>query len=102
MSNLFTLPLSFLLLELFRRSNKRKSKTSKLEKALLDQDTNDQITKKKSNGRLICYSKEQKKVIFPWWFKLIAYLLAFTCMIVSAVIIIFKGKIQKNSHFDYV
>ena len=36
MSNLFTFPVSFLLLELFRRSNKKNPKTKRLKKTIKD------------------------------------------------------------------
>ena len=30
--------------------------------------------------------------LFPWWFKLIGYILSNICVVISIVFIIFKGK----------
>ena len=83
MTNLFTLPPSILILQLFRRSRKRQTKSSKL-RELLNQKFGKSQRKNES-------FLTKSKLTFPWWFKIFAYAVSFACMGVSIAFIIFKG-----------
>ena len=34
---------------------------------------------------------KRKSLTFPWWFKIIAYILSFLFMLVSAAVVVFQG-----------
>ena len=74
MTNLICFPPSFLLIQLFRRSKARTSKADDLKK-------NTKSDKK----------KKKKKLQFPWWFKIIAYILSIIFSAISLFFVIVKG-----------
>jgi cell division protein FtsX len=86
MTNMFTFIPSFILVQLFRRSPKRKTKTTKLRNIIKNvsniERQNDAIKRQKKSRN------------FPWWLKIVAYILSFVCIAVCICLIIFKGKIR--------
>ncbi len=53
----------------------------------------------KMNTLLNAKTREETKalkesILFPWWFKIVLYLLSFTCMAISILLIIIKGKLK--------
>lgn len=74
LSSLFVLVPSFLLVQLFRRIRRRQTRLSKIN-ALLKQDKR----------------KKHFELKFPWWFKIIAYLLSFVLVALSLFFVIIKG-----------
>ena len=82
------LPL-LLLTFLFRKTSTRKTTSDKL-KELLHSLTSEDKESRKMNS--LPNTKSSHKVFkFPWWFKIVLYLVSFVCMGVSIVFILFKG-----------
>lgn len=79
---------SFVLVRLFRNSKRRKTRLFQLDKLMssFNRNSKDKINK---NGK---YSMEDlKKFLFPWWFKIIAYILSFLLIGSSTFFLIAKG-----------
>ncbi len=95
MSNLFTLPSTFVLLQLFRRTRRRNTKTRRLKKIIKKREEKDQKQMKPiyiaSSTMQSSYCSNKQKLTFPWWFKIIAYMASFIVMSVSILFIVFKG-----------
>ena len=81
MTNLFTFPPSFLLIQMFKRSKRNFRTTSQpnLKKEFIRVDSK------------IHKNNNSKPFKFPWWFKIIAYIVSLVSMILCSVFIIFKG-----------
>ena len=79
-TNLIVFPPSLLLVQLFRRTQNRNTRISKIKKML-----NKNKSKENKN------SKRLFELKFPWWFKIIAYLIAFVFASVSLFFVIIKG-----------
>ena len=85
-TNLIIFPPTLLLVQLFRRIKPRRSHVKQLKSILaLSHAHNDE--KQQQN------QKKQKKVAFkfPWWFKIVAYIISFTLAAVSLFFVIIKG-----------
>ena len=80
MSNLIIFPPSLIIIQLFRRSKKRQKKSAKV-KNFQTHRTN------------YIYKNRAKvsKILFPWWSKIIAYILSLVICSVSIFFIIVKG-----------
>ena len=91
-TNLIVIPPAFLLVQLFRRSKRKHNTISSLKADLLNK-----LKLKTIAGQEKCpqTDKQKKKNLsemrFPWWFKIIAYLLAFIFASVSLFFVILKG-----------
>ena len=87
-TNLIVFPPSILLIQLFRRIKKRRTRISKLKKILnkneLDEIDENTDTHEKKN-------KKPFELKFPWWFKIFAYLLSFIFAGVSLFFVVIKG-----------
>ena len=81
-TNLIVFPPSFLLVQMFRRSKQKHSRLAKI-KLMLSQNMEKATN---SNGK-----KKSFEVKFPWWFKIIAYVLSFAFAGVSLFFVIVKG-----------
>ena len=77
-SNLIVFPPTLLLVQLFRRTKRRHTRISKLRLML-------------NNERKKCKDKKTVYIKFPWWFKIIAYILSFLFAAVSIFFVIVKG-----------
>jgi polycystin 1L2 len=88
MTSLIVFIPSLLLVHLFRRIKRKNTRLTKLKKILKDSEKTSILTNVES-------PQKQKKTIFslkfPWWFKIVAYLLSFTFTSVSLVFVIIKG-----------
>lgn len=97
-------PPSFILVQLFRRSRPRTTRTQMMKKQLdqVKTDKSEFIDLKKKeedekNENKVGNENEKKKkkrkskLTFPWWFKIIAYVLSFIFASVSAFFIVVKG-----------
>lgn len=97
MTNLIVFPPSFLLLQLFRRSRKRVSKSKRLRKILhnLGRKQNENLASPTPNQEAATTSRPnkqpRKQLTFPWWFKIFAYVLALALAAVSGFFIIIRG-----------
>ncbi|RNA25490.1 polycystin-1-like isoform X2, partial [Brachionus plicatilis] len=120
MTNLLTFPPCFLLIQLFRRSKARKTKHSQIKK-ILDENSNKMSQRSETNLGLTDIRNEQttpvqtpfkketnqnfkfkesnkyvakktkRKLLFPWWTKIIAYILSFCFAGVSLFFVVIKG-----------
>ncbi len=81
-TNLIVFPPSFLLVQMFRRSKQKHSRLAKI-KLMLSQNM-----EKTTNSNA---KKKSFEVKFPWWFKIIAYVLSFAFAGVSLFFVIVKG-----------
>ena len=97
-TNLLTFPPSFILIQLFRRSERRtSSKSQKLKhsvqlmaiKSKLNYDDASSSPKVDMRTKFVKY--KNKKLTFAWWMKIVAYTLSCVIMLVSALFIIIKG-----------
>ena len=99
MTNLIIFPPSFLLLQIFRKSRRRKTRVVKLKEHInevinehssnlefIDETSKDEA--KEGNKKSI---KMKKQFSLPWWFKIIGYLLSFCIVSVCVFFIIVKG-----------
>ena len=93
-SALIIFPPSFLIVQLFRRSKKRTTRSVALTNAIKKNNEKAYI----ENNRDIKESKvlvEKKKssefLLLPWWFKIVSYLLSFVLVLICAFFIIIKG-----------
>ena len=83
-TNLIVFPPSLLLVQVFRRVKRRRSRLSKLKKILSVNGLN----------KLEANANEKKKSFelkFPWWFKIFAYMISFVFAGVSIFFVIIKG-----------
>ena len=74
----------FFLVELFRRTSSRTSKIKRLQKSISTISTTKKVNLLPMNG-------SKKNIQFPWWLKVILYLVSFSCMALSICLIAFKG-----------
>jgi hypothetical protein len=90
-------PPTFILVQLFRRSKSKQSRASKLEKKLESIKFKNKSKDEYIFDRKECEKKKQKtankkkKILFPWWFKIIAYILSFVFASISLFFIIIQG-----------
>jgi polycystin 1L2 len=92
-TNLIIFPPSLLLVQLFRRTKRKIPRINKLKKILnetklssIDEEASDFI-KSKDTG----LKKKKREFKFPWWFKIIAYILSFSFAGVSLFFVVIKG-----------
>ena len=87
---------SILLIQLFKRIQRRYSRISQIKEILTGPVSNDI----KSKWKKYLLDKENKKLKsefkFPWWFRIIAYLLSFAFAGVSLFFVIIKGLLFGN------
>ena len=81
-TNLIVFPPSLLLVQLFRRINRKQTRISKIRKIL-----NKDLKEKKVSSQ----TKKSYELRFPWWFKIFAYLLSMIFAGVSLFFVIIKG-----------
>jgi polycystin 1L2 len=72
---------TFIILEIFKRSKPKKSHLIKLKELLIGHN---EIEKNRVKNK-------DKKLRFPWWFKIIGYILSFICIIISIFFTIMYG-----------
>ncbi len=101
-TNLIVFPPSFLLVQLFRRSKRRETRITRLRNTLLGIKSNSdfksssekyKVEDDKTNAINTNHKKKKvkKELKFPWWTKIIAYLLSFVFAAVSIFFIIMQG-----------
>jgi hypothetical protein len=59
----------------------------KVQKLLLEKVNGFEFLKKNMNSKNM-----ESKFLFPWWFKIVAYVISVTCMSVSMTLTFIKGK----------
>jgi hypothetical protein len=95
-TNLIIFPPSLLLVQLFRRSKRRKTRITKLRETLDTLRAQDSSANSNKGGKYK-KTKEIKKrskkgeLKFPWWFKIVAYILSFAFASVCLFFIIVQG-----------
>ena len=89
-TNLIVFPPSLLLIQLFKRSKRRKTRLNKFKKLLEKFNPNNtKFEVKKQNMKIRKSSNIELK--FPWWFKIIAYVLSFLVACVCQFFVVTKG-----------
>ncbi len=78
----------FALVQIFKHTSSRNSKTNKL-KRIIDDKISSKVNKTYRSVKDV--NKSTKNIFFPWWLKIILYLISFTCMALSIAIMVFKG-----------
>ena len=89
--NIIIFPPIILLVELFRRSRKYVKRKEKIYKILknIEKSNTTRIESKTEYYNEI--KNKFKRIRFPWWTKIFAYLLSHFLMIISATLVIVKG-----------
>jgi polycystin 1L2 len=109
---------SFIIIQLFRRSKGRNSKYLRLLKTINDLKERqnlkryfffcyktflfylcssgfyfrrETLSQPVTDSNLINQRKKRTRLFFPWWAKILAYILSAICVIVSGVFVVFKG-----------
>ena len=82
----------FFLIELFKRTSHRKSKTEKLQKLISSLSETKKTVNFVSQGEKVPLIKRKKFIKFPWWLKIILYIISFILMTLSILMVIFRGK----------
>jgi len=103
-TSLIVFPPSLLLVQMFKRIKRRRSRISKITEILKDINTdskaNDMETKCRNHqiGKEKSLEKKKQKsgLKFPWWFRVFAYMLSFAFAAVSLFFVIIKGLVFGN------
>lgn len=95
-SNLVIFPISFLILQMFRKSRRRVSRSERIKKQIAKNQTQrDPMNRNSSpsaeNQSKRRFKKPNKKFTLPWWFKIIAHVLSFCVATVCIFFIFLKG-----------
>jgi hypothetical protein len=75
-----------ILIQLFKRTSSLQSKSKILETILKNK-----VDSKKYGSKSQKNFEIRKNLIFPWWFKIILYLISFALMAISICFVTFKG-----------
>ena len=89
-TNLIVFPPTLLLVQLFRRIKPRQTRIEKLKSVLNNTGIND-LEAKTKNSEKKKTKKSSFQLKFPWWFKIIAYLISFLFACISIFFVIVKG-----------
>ena len=84
------IPTIFLCL-FFRKIKSRITRTVKVQKFFLEKVNGSEFLKKNINPK-----NYESKCLLPWWFKIVAYIISFTCMSVSMTFTFIRGKKQSD------
>lgn len=91
-TNLVVFPPTLFLVQLFRRTKPKNTRISKLKSILNNKkiDTDTILFEKvsKENKKI---KRKNKEIKFPWWFKIIAYIISFIFASVSLFFVAIKG-----------
>jgi chromate transport protein ChrA len=87
---------SILLVQMFKRIKRHHSRISKISKILNESkpNTNDLNKNEKVEKKTTKNKKSEFK--FPWWFKIVAYMISFAFAVVSLFFVIIKGLVFGN------
>ncbi len=90
LTNLFSIPPGILLVQIFRRSTRKRN--------VVKNDAKQKVPFNLNNSRMTYGTKQRKTFKLPWWCKIIAYIVSLVTMALCITLIIFKG--IYNSIFD--
>ena len=92
-SNIIIVVPNLLLVEFFRRCRKRFTRSANIKKAIFDykiiRDSSISDSGPVPNNKKI--SSTRKRLTFPWWCKILAYIVSFILAIISLFFILMKG-----------
>jgi hypothetical protein len=89
--NIIVIPVVLLLVELFKRPRRYVERKQKIEKILKNIEQQN-VARTESKTEFYTEIKNNpKRKRFPWWIKIIAYLISHSLMIISATLVIIKG-----------
>jgi hypothetical protein len=92
MTNMLAYIPVFVLIELFKRTSHRKSKSKRLQKVLKNIRGKAQETFETKSKKDSIKINQRRVFSFPWWLKIILYVVSYFCMALSICFVIFKGK----------
>ena len=91
MINIIVIPLILLLVELFRRARRYVERKQKIDKILKNIEGNNTLRIENKTEFYSEINTKLKRKRFPWWTKIIAYLISHSLMIISTTFVIIKG-----------
>lgn len=91
MTNLIIFPPSFILLQIFRKSRRRTTRSVILRKQINKHAKNQKPVENNNQEIDKDKKKQSKPFTLPWWFKIIGYLMAFCIVVVCLFFIIVRG-----------
>ena len=91
MINIVVIPVVLLLVELFKRPRRYVERKQKIDKILKNIEENNTVRTNRKTEFYIEIKTKLKRKRFPWWIKIIAYLISHSFMIISATLVIIKG-----------
>jgi hypothetical protein len=89
--NIIVYPFIIFLVELFKRPRRYVERKEKIDKVLknIEKENNKYVQDKACAYNEI--KTKIKRIRFPWWIKIISYLISHSLMIISATLVIIKG-----------
>ena len=89
--NIIVYPFIILLVELFKRPRRYVERKEKIDKVLknIEKENKNSVHEKTCVYNEIKTKAKRKR--FPWWIKILAYLISHSLMIISATLVIIKG-----------
>jgi len=93
-TNMFAYMPVFFLIELFKRTSNRKSKSKKLQNVLKSLSETNIVNLENENEKN--FSKKTKLIPFPWWFKFVLFFISYILIALSICFVIFKGSYTKD------
>jgi hypothetical protein len=82
----------FFLIELFKRTSHRKSKIKKLQKLISSLSGTTKNLTLLTESEKVPIKNRKKLIKFPWWLKIILYIISFILMALSIFLVAFRGK----------
>ena len=89
--NIIVIPVILLLVELFKRPRRYVERKQKIDKILKNIEENNTVRTESITEFYTEIKTKLKRKRFPWWIKIIAYLISHSLMIISATLVIIKG-----------
>ena len=90
-TNLVVFPPTLLLVQLFRRTKPKSTRLSKIKSLINKEKVGETKLFEKVSKKKIEIKKKKFEIKFPWWFKIIAYIISFIFAAVSLFFVAIKG-----------
>ncbi len=86
----------FFLIEFFKRTSRRKSKIKKLQKLISSLSGTSKNVNLLSESEKVPLKKRKELIKFPWWLKILLYIISFIIMALSILSVVFRGKYYRD------
>ena len=90
-TNLVVFPPTLLLVQLFRRTKPKNTRLSRIKSLMNKENDGEKKLFEKVSKKKIEIKKKKFEIKFPWWFKIIAYIISFIFAAVSLFFVAIKG-----------